>query len=124
MNPNEYQKLAMRTNDGKQTERLIKASTENPTLDVGGILNACNGIAGEAGELIDLVKKWIFHEKPLDEEHAKTELGDLLWYTALMCHSFGWNMEDVMELNIEKLKKRYPDGFTIEAANNRKAGDI
>ncbi len=123
MNPNEYQKLAMRTNDHKMTERLLK---ERPgyNVDLGGLMNGCLGLVGEAGELADLVKKVYFHDKPLDEVHAKKELGDVCWYIALICDSFGWNLEDVMQLNIDKLKARYPEGFDTERANNRKEGDI
>lgn len=124
MTGNEYQRLAMRTNDGQMTARLKKLADDHPNIDVGGVFDGCLGLAGEAGELIDLVKKWTFHEKPLDIEHAKKELGDVFWYFALICESFGWSMEDIMALNIEKLQKRYPDGFSVERANNRKAGDI
>ena len=121
---NGYQKLAMRTNDGRMTERLNVATLGEKNIDVGGIIEGCLGLSGESGELVDIIKKWIFHEKPLDEEHAKKELGDTLWYAALICESFGWDMSDVMALNIEKLRKRYPDGFTPAKANNRAEGDI
>lgn len=124
MTVNAYQKAAMRTNDGKMSERLKKPDMNGKNYDFGGIIEGCLGLSGESGELVDLIKKWVFHEKPLDEDHAKKELGDVLWYAALICESFGWKMEDVMELNIEKLRKRYPDGFTPKDANNRKAGDI
>jgi len=128
---NGYQKLAMRTNDGKMTQRLMSASQRlmdadltSTSVDLGGIMEGCLGLSGESGELIDLIKKWMFHEKPLDETHVKKELGDVLWYAALICESFGWKMSDVMDLNIEKLKKRYPNGFNPEQANNRAEGDI
>lgn len=124
MTANEYQKLAMRTNDGKMTERLRRPDMAGKSYDLGGIIEGCLGLSGESGEFTDLVKKWIFHEKPLDEEHIKKELGDVLWYVALLCESFGWKMEDVMSLNIEKLKKRYPNGFDPIKANNRMAGDV
>ena len=121
---NEYQHLAMRTNDGKMTERLMDPIGMKDGWDIGGIMEGCLGLSGESGEMIDLIKKWVFHRKPLDEVHAKKELGDVLWYAALICESFGWSMEEVMNLNIEKLKARYPEGFTPERANNRKEGDI
>ena len=124
MNGNEYQRLAMRTNDHKLTSRLAKIGVGCPGVDIGGIVNGCLGLTGEAGEFADIVKKWVFHEKPLNMEHAKKELGDVLWYAALICDSFGWELDEVMSLNIEKLQKRYPEGFTPEQANNRKAGDI
>lgn len=126
MNGNEYQKLAMRTNDGKATLRVVIAIADRGNKDLGGILNACLGLSGEVGELNDLIKKSIFHEKEFDEGHAKKELSDCLWYVAMMCESFGWSMDDIMQINIDKLKARYPEseGFTVERANNRAKGDI
>lgn len=139
MNGNEYQKLAMRTNDGRCTERMvceIEKYTQIITngigvriindshYDMGGIFNACLGLSGEVGELNDMVKKWVFHEKPLDIEHAKKELGDIMWYVAMMCNSFGWDLDEIMQMNIDKLIARYPEGFSPQQANNRREGDV
>lgn len=134
MQGNEYQALAMRTNDHRSTERLGQIVSENAgagwkdkgDISVGGLLNGCLGLCGESGEFSDIVKKWIFHEKPLDEEHLKKELSDICWYLALICDSMNWNLDDVFQLNIDKLLARYPEeqGFTPELANNRKEGDI
>lgn len=110
----------MRTNDGNANYRLRQAQVENIEYDVGGIFNACLGLSGEVGEFNDMIKKWVFHEKELDIEHLKKECGDILWYVAMMCHSFNWNMEEIMEMNIEKLKSRYPDGFDVNLSNHRK----
>lgn len=133
MTGKEYQKLAMRTNDGKATDRMIEKCNlkineagvfKSDDIDLGGVFNACLGLSGEVGELNDMIKKWIFHEKPFDEVHAKKELGDVLWYVAMMCHSFGWDLDEIMQMNVDKLKARYPQGFSVELANNRKAGDV
>jgi NTP pyrophosphatase (non-canonical NTP hydrolase) len=136
MNGKDYQDLAMRTNDGKATERLLdkaemidffkQAKADRPTekYDLGGILNGCLGLSGEAGEFNDMMKKWIFHEKELDVDHAQKEVGDILWYIAMICHSFGWDMDEIMQKNIEKLKARYPDGFDVDLSAHRKAGDV
>lgn len=128
MTGNEYQDLAMRTNDGNATGRLSSKldSFEQFTgeYDIGGILNGCLGLSGEVGEFNDMVKKWVFHEKPLDDEHAQKEIGDVLWYIAMICHSFGWNMNVIMQNNIDKLKARYPDGFDVNLSAHRKAGDV
>lgn len=123
MKVNEYQELAMRTNDGKAKERLVKA-LDNKDIDVAGVLNACLGLSGEVGEFNDMIKKHVFHEKPLDEEHLRKEIGDILWYIAMMCESCGYMLERVMEINIRKLEARYPEGFDTERANNRSAGDL
>lgn len=135
MNANKYQKLAMRTNDGKASDRLIgkmqeydmKFSNEQSnkeSVDIGGIFNACLGLSGEVGEFNDMIKKWVFHEKDLDMEHAKKEAGDILWYVAMLCESFGWNMGEIMRMNVDKLIARYPDGFDVERANHRAVGDV
>ena len=135
MNANKYQKLAMRTNDGKASDRLIgkiqeydmKFSNEQSnkeSVDIGGIFNACLGLSGEVGGFNDMIKKWVFHEKELDMEHAKKEAGDILWYVVMLCESFGWNMEEIMQMNVDKLKARYPEGFDVERANNRAEGDV
>ena len=137
MTGNDYQKLAMRTNDHKATERLISAREDfslekrcsEPDSDIrnadfGGILNACLGLSGEVGEFNDMIKKWIFHEKELDIEHAKKEAGDICWYLAMLCESFGWNMDEIMQMNVDKLKARYPEGFDVDRANNRAEGDV
>ena len=137
MTGNEYQKLAMRTNDSKATERLISArenfclenrcsesDSEIRNADFGGVLNACLGLSGEVGEFNDMIKKWIFHEKDLDEEHLKKELGDIMWYIAMMCHAFRWDLDEIMEMNVNKLKARYPEGFDTNRSNNRENGDV
>lgn len=127
MTGNEYQKLASRTNDGFATSRLMTKMIELPDYvpsDFGGVLNACLGLAGEVGELNDMIKKWVFHEKELDETHLKKELGDVMWYVAMMCQSMGWELDDVLQMNIDKLIARYPEGFDVDRANHRQAGDV
>lgn len=125
MTGNKYQFLAMRTNDKMGSCRLRTGIDNYESIaDIGGLFNGCLGLSGEVGEFNDMIKKWIFHEKPLDFEHAKKELGDVLWYLAMICDSFGWDMNEIMQMNIDKLKARYPEGFDIQKANNRKEGDI
>lgn len=123
---NEYQKLASRTNDGLATKRLQHKlkEYEDWMTDLGGVLNACLGLSGEVGELNDMIKKWVFHEKELDETHLKKELGDVMWYVAMMCQSMGWELDDVLQMNIDKLIARYPEGFDVDRANHREVGDV
>ena len=107
MTGSKYQKLAMRTNDRKATDRVARKVNEYMAgsidgYDTGGIFNGVLGLTGEAGEFADKIKKWVFHEKELDELHAKKELGDICWYIAMMCESFGWKLEDIMQMNIDK----------------------
>lgn len=128
MTGKEYQALANVTNDGKSTQRLEDWSYLNTRRkifpDTGAILNACLGLSGEVGEFNDLIKKAIFHEKPLDNQHAKKELGDVMWYVALMCTAFGWDLDEILQMNIDKLAKRYPEGFDVVKANNRAENDL
>ena len=85
---------------------------------------ATMGLSGEVGELNDMIKKWFFHDSGMDITHAKKELGDIMWYVACMAESFGWSLDEIMEMNIDKLRKRYPDGFDVERANRRESGDV
>lgn len=124
----EYQSNAMRTNDGKSFDRLSLAIARNAIRvggpDVAEVLNACLGLSGEIGELNDMIKKVVYHEATFDEEHAKKELGDVMWYVAQMCDAMGWNLDEIMEMNIDKLHKRYPDGFDPEKSKHRKESDV
>jgi NTP pyrophosphatase (non-canonical NTP hydrolase) len=126
MTGSEYQRLAMRTNDRKSNDRLFEASASihQECKDFGGILNVCLGLSGEVGEFNDMIKKWVFHEKELDVEHAKKEAGDICWYLAMLCESFGWSLDEIMQMNVDKLKARYPEGFDTYIANHRKDGDV
>jgi NTP pyrophosphatase (non-canonical NTP hydrolase) len=97
MRLNEYQELAART--------------ANPVHDKRRIV-ACLGLAGESGEFVDIIKKVIGHGHDVPDEVLQKELGDVLWYVAEICSAFGWSLEEVATTNINKLKKRYPDGFS------------
>lgn len=88
------------------------------------MINGALGLTGEAGEVSDLVKKGIFHEKGIDLEHLKKELGDCAWYLAMICDACGFTLDDVVQTNIDKLKARYPQGFDTYRANHRQEGDI
>ena len=123
MQGKDYVALAMRTNDGKCNERLFKKLNVDG-LDIGGVLNGALGLAGEAGETLDMIKKWIFHEKELDIDHLEKELGDVMWYIAMICYSFGFDLDEIMQINVDKLKQRYPEGFDTELANHRADNDV
>lgn len=118
MTGNEYQQLAMRTNDGLNRLRLEDAIANQGDILVSQLLNGALGLTGEAGEVSDLVKKGI------DLEHLKKELGDCAWYLAMICDACGFALDDVMQTNIDKLKARYPQGFDTFRANNRTESDI
>ena len=114
----------MRTNDEMSTARLELSIDMNSKYDMGGIVMATMGLSGEVGELNDMIKKWIFHKSDMDITHAKKELGDILWYVACMAESFGWSLDEIMKMNIDKLKARYPEGFDIDRANHKEKYDV
>ena len=123
MTVNDYQKSAMRTNDGKINDRVICSSLwydEYRTgFNPGELLNGALGLTGEAGEVAELIKKHIFHGHALSTGDLVKELGDVCWYLALLSTAIGVSLEDIMIENIEKLKRRYPEGFSSEASIKR-----
>ena len=124
MTGNAYQRHAMRTNDEMSTARLELSIDKNSKYEMGGIVMATMGLSGEVGELNDMIKKWIFHKSDMDITHAKKELGDILLYVACMAESFGWSLDEIMSMNIDKLKARYPEGFDIDRANHKEKYDV
>lgn len=106
MKINEYQELAM--------------TTLNPELSKRDVLiNSVMGLCGESGEAIDIVKKWMAQGHELDKE-----LGDVAWYLAEAATALDISLEDIFKANIDKLKKRYPDGFETKKSLVRLKGDI
>lgn len=101
MTGNEFQTAVMRTANSGLTEREA-------------MINAAMGLAGEAGEYVDLLKKSLFHGHALDPIKAKKELGDVGFYLAWAAAVHGFELDDVMKTVIEKLKIRYPNGFNQE----------
>ena len=110
---NEYQRKALRTASGD--------SLKTPD-DL--MLNGVMGLSGESGECIDLVKKCVFQGKALDKEHLAKELGDVAWYLAVTAHAIGYDLETILQMNIDKLMARYPNGFEVAKSENRKEGDV
>ena len=106
MTINEYQKLAM--------------TTLNPALDRKDVLiNGVMGLCGESGEAIDIVKKWLAQGHELDKNRLAKELGDIAWYLAETAYALDIPLEDILQANIDKLKKRYPEGFETERSLHR-----
>lgn len=108
-------------------------SKDMPSLDYRPIVNRLSndtglprlihagiGMSGEAGEIVDQLKKSMMYGKELNVEHLKEECGDLLWYMSIMLHQINSSFEEVMQKNVDKLNKRYPTGFTEKDALERK----
>ncbi len=97
--------------------------TANTDLDVKGRLAmTALGLVGEAGEVGDLLKKHLFHGHAFDAQKIAKELGDVLWYIAVMSHEIGIDLEAIAEMNVAKLRARYPEGFSEERSKNRVEG--
>ena len=106
MTLNEYQQLAARTiGPNRSPEQQL--------------CNAALGIAGEAGEVADTMKKHLFHGFPLDRDALVKELGDCMWYIAMLGTQLGIELDEIGRTNIAKLQRRYPEGFSEERSRNR-----
>jgi NTP pyrophosphatase (non-canonical NTP hydrolase) len=81
------------------------------------------GLCGEAGEVADYLKKVYGHGHQLDPNKLKKEIGDVLWYLADICTKYNFSLEEIAQLNVEKLKARYPEGFSQERSQNRNPKD-
>lgn len=114
MTINEYQQLALTTENGMNRE-------------YPRVLNAALGLTAESGEFADIFKKIFFHGHEMDEEtrvHAAKELGDVAWYIAVGADALGYTLEEVLSMNVEKLQKRYPNGFESVRSQHRAEGDV
>ena len=121
---------AVTSNESKSSEsfsvRLRELYSEG--LPVERLLTAAVGMSAESGEFIEVVKKMIFQGKPVNEEnlfHLKRELGDVMWYVAQACMALDTSFDEIVEMNVDKLKARYPGGeFDVHKSENRKEGDL
>ena len=102
----DYQQLAARTLGRDRTHEQQLA-------------NAALGLTGEAGETAEIIKKHLFHATPLDQEALAKELGDCLWYIGAFATVLGLSLDDIAQRNVDKLRKRYPEGFDSERSRNR-----
>ena len=96
--------------------------------DIPRLLTAALGLTAEAGEFTEVVKKIILQGKPYNEDnvfHMKRELGDICWYIAQACMALDTTFDEIIEMNVDKLKARYPGGeFDVHHSENRKEGDL
>ena len=111
MEINDYQHLAM--------------TTLNPALDKKDVLiNSVMGLCGESGEAIDIVKKWLAQGHELDRAHLAKELGDVAWYLAEAATALDIPLEEILRANLDKLKARYPEGFSARNSIERAEDDL
>ena len=106
-------------------QRVYELESQIP---VERLLTAALGICAEGGEFTEVVKKIIFQGKPVNEDnifHMKRELGDIMWYVAQACMALDTDFNEIVEMNVEKLKARYPGGeFDVHHSENRVEGDV
>ena len=107
--------------------RITELDIENDA-DVPRLLTAALGLTAESGEFTEVVKKIILQGKPYNEEnifHMKRELGDICWYLAQACMALDTTFDEIIEMNVDKLKARYPGGgFDVHQSENRAEGDL
>ena len=111
--------------------QLLSRRTEmdvTDDADIPRLLTAALGLSAEAGEFTEVVKKIILQGKPYNEDnifHMKRELGDICWYLAQACMALDTTFDEIIEMNVDKLKERYPGGeFDVHKSENRKQGDL
>ena len=106
MKLDEYQKLALRTAGHRESKEQV-------------LTYSALGLTGESGEVAEMIKKAVYHGHPLDREALCKELGDVLWYLSVMAKELGISLEEIAVKNIEKLRVRYPEGFSEKRSLNR-----
>lgn len=122
MTINDYQQECLRTGSG--TPDCIYLTTGADSKKYARLLEGLMGLNGEAGECIDIFKKNIFQGHRLDVEHLAKELGDVAWYLAISADAIGYDLETIFQMNVDKLQKRYPNGFDTELSKHRDRDDI
>ena len=107
-------------------DRVVELKSNG--CDVQRLMTAAVGVCAEGGEFMEIVKKMAFQGKPYNEDnifHMKRELGDIMWYLAQACMALDVTFEELVEMNVDKLKARYPGGeFDVHYSENRKQGDV
>jgi len=132
IDPNKYLEFvdAVTSQESKETSVFFERIEylRNKDFPTQRLLTAAVGMSAEAGEFTEVVKKIVFQGKEPTEEnlfHLKRELGDIMWYVAQACMGLNISLDEVLEMNVEKLAARYPDGtFDVYYSENRKDGDL
>lgn len=107
VNIKEYQEACLKT--------AKKLEDKDKEISLWGL-----GVAGEAGDVASCIKKTIFHENKNVLDGARENIGDMMWYVAMICNFYGWSLDEILDENLEKLKKRYASGgFSLGEAQRR-----
>ena len=114
MTANDFQMEAMKTASG------LPGGDDMELLLLRGLM----GITGDAGKAVDILKKSMFQGRELDRNHLALELGDVAYYVAVAAFGLGYTLDEILSMNVEKVRRRYPDGFDPERSRERKEGDV
>lgn len=104
----------------KKYERLAIVTSNKDLTKEQQLANAVMGLNGEIGEVTDIIKKHLYQGHKLDTEHIQEELGDILWYLALLTNELNIDLDQIKQDNIDKLRARFPEGFKTEDSINRR----
>ena len=108
--------------------RCFEIQSGDDGIPIHRLITAALGMGAESGEFTEVVKKIVFQGKPVNEDnifHMKRELGDIMWYVAQACMALDTDFDEIIEMNVDKLKKRYPGGeFNVHHSENRAEGDL
>lgn len=109
MEINDYQKNAMKYNDRLANQRLIKrvgemAVMEEEKIEIGDLFQSLIGLSEEMGEISKNINQWVFRETRLNVDTLADNIGDLIWYVAELCNALGWDLEEILMMNLDKLK--------------------
>ena len=108
--------------------RCFEIQSGDDGIPIHRLITAALGMGAESGEFTEVVKKIVFQGKPVNEDnifHMKRELGDIMWYVAQACMSLDTTIDEIFEMNVEKLQARYPGGsFDVHHSENRAEGDV
>ena len=108
--------------------RCFEIQSGDDGIPIHRLITAALGMGAESGEFTEVVKKIVFQGKPVNEDnifHMKRELGDIMWYVAQACMSLDTTIDEIIEMNVEKLQARYPGGsFDVHHSENRAEGDV
>jgi len=108
--------------------RCFEIQSGDDGIPIHRLITAALGMGAESGEFTEVVKKIVFQGKPVNEDnifHMKRELGDVMWYVAQACMSLDTTIDEIIEMNVDKLKARYPGGeFDVHHSENRQEGDV
>lgn len=118
MQANEYQRAALRTMG-------MSNLSEQDDPEYRKKLTLCAlGLCGESGEFADMAKKYLFHGHALNREEAAKELGDIAWYLAVAAETLGYTLDEILQMNVDKLSRRYPEGFSSERSIYREEAAV